>query len=94
MRIEEEWSNAKCHYSDPEIDQMWHPQCQRDVEQHAQGTHAQVDAGSSEARVKFTEWLSNSCETSSGGNVSSSSKGQVAQDRMSVNLSGENLEYR
>lgn len=92
VRVEEERRDGERQYGDPEVNQVRRPYGQGDVEQEDEGTKTKVDRRSSESRVQDTERDSRGGKSSSGRNVSSTSKVQVVQNRVGVDLGGENLE--
>ena len=49
MRVENERCQAQCERRNPEVDEVWDPQRDGDIQQHYQRAHAQVDTGTSEA---------------------------------------------
>jgi len=91
VRVEHEGGNAQCENGDPEVNEMGHPDGQGDEKEHQQRPHAKIDTGSSETRVENAEVHAGRREASAGGDITSTTKGQIAQDRMSVDLSGEDL---
>ncbi len=94
MRVEQERGYTQCQNRDPEIDNFGDPNCQRDVEQHDERSHSEVDAGTCKPRVQNTEVDATRGETTSRGNVSGTTKCEIADDRVTVNLGGEHFEDR
>lgn len=94
MGIEDEGCNTQGNDRYPEVDQVRRPQCQSGVEKHEQSAHAQVDAGSSETRVEDVERNPSGSETTTSCDVTSATKRQIAQDRVCLDLGGENFEDR
>jgi hypothetical protein len=66
--------------------------CHGNVEQEDQSSDTKVDRWASESRVKNAERNTSRGETSSSGDISSSSESQIVQDRVHVNLGGKDLE--
>ena len=94
MRVEDEGGDAECEDGDPEVDEMRDPDGQGDVQEHEQRPHAEVNAGPGEPRVEDAEGQARGGETSSSGDVSSTTECEIAQNRMSVDLGGEDFEDR
>ena len=94
MRIEQERSDTQGQDGEPEINEIRRPHCHRDIEQANQRSHAQVNAGSSKTGKQDAEGDTSSREASSCSNVSRSTKRQVADNGMSVDLRREDLEDR
>lgn len=92
MRVENEGSDREREHGDPEIDQVRHPDGHGHEEQRQERPHAEIDTRSGETRVESAKVHAGRREASTGGDVPSTTKGQVAQDRMSVDLSRENFE--
>ena len=92
MRIEQERRDAKRKNGEPEVDQMGNPNGQRDIEQDEEVSEAHVDAGSSKAGVENAEIDASRSETTTSGDISGTTKGQIAEDRVGVDLGGENFE--
>lgn len=55
MRVEQEGCDDERHNTDPEVDEMGHPNCHRDVDEYQECAHAEVDAGTGESRVQDAE---------------------------------------
>lgn len=49
MRVEQEWSDAKTGDGDPEVDDVWDPHAQGDVQQEREGSHTEVDGWAGES---------------------------------------------
>jgi hypothetical protein len=82
VRVKQEGSYAQCQTRNPEICNPSRPQCQSHEEQHHQGPHAKVDAGTSESRVQDTERDPGHSETTAGGDVTRTTKREVTRNRM------------
>jgi hypothetical protein len=94
MWVEQERSNTQRKNGDPKVDQVWRPHRQRDVKEHDQRPHTKVDAWSCEPRQENTEVDACGCEATTGCDVPSTSKSQIAQDRVRVNLCRKDFEHR
>lgn len=55
MRVEQERCDDERHNADPEVDEMGHPDCHRDVDEHQERPHAKINAGTGESRVQDAE---------------------------------------
>lgn len=55
MRVEQERCDDERHNADPEVDEMGHPDCHRDVDEHQERPHAKINAGAGESRVQDAE---------------------------------------
>jgi hypothetical protein len=91
MWIEHKWGETQRENGDPKVDEERCPQRTCYVKEHDQSPHTNVDAGPGEPRQESAEADTSSREATAGRDVSSTSKGQVAQDGVSVNLGGENF---
>lgn len=76
---------------DPEVDEPVHPKGSCNIEHHEGEPHPEVDRRSGKPRVKDREVDPRGREPSSGGDVPSSSKVEVGEDRVGVDLGGEDL---
>jgi hypothetical protein len=92
--VEQEWSDTKGQNGNPKVDQVRRPERERNVEEHEQRTHAEVDAGASKAREEDAERDPRRREATAGSDVPRTAEGQVVQDRMRVDLGGEDLKHR
>lgn len=92
--VEEKRCDTEGKNGYPEVYQVWRPERQCHVEQHQQGPHAKVNTRAGEAREKNAERDPGCCEPTACGNVSRATKSEVVQDRMCVNLSGEDFKHR
>lgn len=86
MGIEHKRCDTESHDSDPEVDQMRHPNGQGRIQKQEESTHAKVDTRASESRIEETERYSGCGETSSCGDISSTTKSQVGQNGVGVDL--------
>jgi hypothetical protein len=107
MRIEEERCDTETKDSHPEVDNVGDEDRHGDVEQENQGAYSEIDRWSGETRTtrqynlqparKDGYSLENAkrdtcrCETSASGYISSTSEGQIVEDRMHVDLCREHL---
>jgi len=94
MRIETKRRDAEGENGNPEVDEVRRPQCQCNIEQHDQGSHCHVDAWASEPRKENVEVDLCGRKATTGRNVPSPSKSQIAQNQVGVDLSREDLEDR
>ena len=94
MRVEEEGRDAQGQHREPEVDEVGRPDGHGGIEEHQDVTHAHVDTGAGEPRVEDGEGHARRRETTSGSDVPSASERQVAENRLRVNLSGEDFEDR
>lgn len=94
MRVEQEWRNDKGHDGEPEVDHIPGPDGQCREEQDDDRSDTQIDGGSCESGVEDAEGDSSRCKSSTGGDVSSTTKVQVAQNGVSVDLGREDFEDR
>ena len=92
MRVEQEWRDDEGHDGEPEVDHVPGPDGQCRKEQNDDRSDTQIDGWSRESRVENAEGNSSCSETSTGGNVSSTTKVQVAENRVSVDLGREDFE--
>lgn len=92
MRIEPEWCNAKRQDGHPEVQQIRRPQRQRHIEQHDKRPDTQIDRRPCETREKCAKVIAGRRESTTGGDVSSASKSEIAEDRVCVNLGREDFE--
>lgn len=70
---------------------MRNPNGEGDIEQDQQVPEAGVDARSGETGVEDAEGDAGCRESTTGGDVSSTSECQVAQDRIAVDLGGKDF---
>lgn len=82
MGVEQERRHAKGEDRHPEVSNPRRPHRDRHVEEHDQTPHAQVDARSGKSREQDTERNTGYSETTSCGDVSSTSECQIAGDRV------------
>ena len=94
MRVEEEGCDTESGDRYPEVDEVWDPDGHGDVEEHDQHSHAHVDTRPCESGVEDTEGQTSGCETSTSGDIASTTEGQVGQDGVGVDLRGEDFEDR
>ncbi len=94
MRVEQEGRDAKCQDRHPEVRDPSSPDRQRHVEQHDQGTHAEVDTRPREPRVEDSERDPCRCKAATRCDVKRTTEGQVRDDRVRRDLSGKDLERR
>ena len=80
MGIEDERSHTKREHREPEVDEIRRPDGQSGVEQHQQVPHAHVDAWPCEPGVENGEGQPGDTETTTSGNVTSTTERQVTQD--------------
>ena len=92
MRVEQEWRNAQREDGDPEVQQVGCPQRQRYKQQHEHRPHAEVDTWASETREEDVEVDACCRKATSGRNVTSTTESEIAQNRVGVDLGGEDLE--
>lgn len=93
MWVEHERREAQRKDRNPEVDEEGCPNRQGRVEQHDQRPHAQVYAWSCKAGEEDAEGYPTCGKSASGGDVTSSAKVQVAQNRVGIDLSREDLEH-
>jgi len=94
MRVEQEWRDAEGSYGEPEVYQVGSPDCHRDIEEHDQGSHAQVYTRARESRKQYAERYACGSEPTSCCNIPSASECQIAQDGMRVNLCRKDFKDR
>lgn len=92
MRIEQERCNTQREDGDPEIDEVGCPERQGHIEKHDQCPHPQINAGPSEARKERAEVDSGGREATTGCDIPSTTEGQIAKNRMGIDLRSEDLE--
>ena len=51
VRVEKEGSDAKTEHGDPEVDQMWHPDRQSDIQEEDKRSYTKVDRRSGKSRA-------------------------------------------
>lgn len=91
VRVEQERRDAQCRHRDPEVDEMRHPDGHRDVEQHDERAHAEIDAGAREARVEDAERDAGGREAAPGGDIPCTTEREIAEDGMRLDLRREYL---
>jgi len=94
MRVEEEGRDRQRQNRDPEIDEVWRPEGQSDVKQQHKRSQSQVDGGASKTRVKNAKRDPRGGKSSPCRDVSSSTKVEIVEDRVSVDLGREDLKDR
>ena len=94
MRIENERCQAQCERRNPEVDEVWDPQRDGDIQQHYQCTHAQIDTGTSETQIENAELIARRCKATISSDVTGTTERQVAENRVAVNLRRKHLEHR
>ena len=94
VRVEQERRDTERKNRHPEVGHPSGPDRQCNIEQHDQRTHAEVDTRSSEPGVEDTEGQSSRSETTSSGDVTRTTECQVREDRVRVDLGGEDFEDR
>lgn len=86
MGIEHKRRNAQTQNRHPEVQQIWRPQRQCHVEQHDQRAHPQIDTRARKTREENAERVSCGGETAAGSDVAGTSKSEIAENRVSVDL--------
>lgn len=94
MRVEQERCNTKRNNRDPEVDEPIRPERQCHIKQHNQRSESEIDTWPSEPREQDTKVDPRSRKSTSRSDISSTTKCQVAQDRVSINLGGKDLKDR
>ena len=94
MGIEHERCKTQRKDGNPEVNKEGCPNRQGRIEQHNQRPHAQVYAWTCKAGKEDAEGYPTRGESTSCGDVTSSSEVQVAQNRVGVDLSREDFEHR
>lgn len=92
MGIEDEGRQTQRKRRNPEVDDMRDKYRQCHEEQHDQCAHPQVNARTGEAREQRAEVDSRSCESTSRGDVTSTTIVKVRQNRVALDLGGKYLE--
>jgi hypothetical protein len=93
MRVEQERRYTKSSNSDPEVDEVWCPDRQCDIEKHDEGPHPKVDTGASKSREEDAEGNPGSSEATTCCDVSCTTERQITQDRVSIDLCREYFKY-
>ena len=91
MRVEDEGCNAKRHDGEPEVDEERSPNSHCGVKEDEDKPHAHIDARTGEARIKNGERHASGGESTTSGDVSSSTEGQIALDGLRIDLGGEDF---
>lgn len=94
MWVEEEGGNAKRHNREPEVEKVGDPNGHRHIEEDEEIAEAHVDAGTSEARIEDAEGNARCRKAASSSDVTSTTERQIAEDRIRIDLGGEDLENR
>ena len=94
MRVEHERCDAQGEDGEPEVQEVGRPDSHGGVEQQQEVTHTHVDAGSGETGVEDGERDTRRRETTTCRDVSSTTEGEIVEDRVAVDLGGEDLEDR
>jgi hypothetical protein len=92
MRVEQEWCDAEGKDGNPEIDQERCPQGQRDIEQHDQCPHTEIDTRTSKPREQDAEVDPCRRETTTSRDVPRTTKSQIAQNGVGIDLRRKDLE--
>ena len=94
MGVEQERRDAQRQDGRPEVDQVGNPDRHGGIQQQEQVSHAHVDTRTGETGVKDAEGDAGSGKSTTGSNVSGTTKGQIVENRVGVDLSREDFEHR
>jgi hypothetical protein len=91
MRVEQERGYAEGQDGQPEVDEVGNPNGKGSIEEEQEISHSHVDGWACETRVKDAKANASGSESTSGGNVSSATKCQIAQNGLRIDLGGEHF---
>jgi hypothetical protein len=91
MRVEQERRNTKCNDRDPEVNEPRSPERQSHIKQHNQRPKSKINTWPRKPGEQDAKVDPRSRKSTSRSDISSTTKCQVAQDGMSIDLSGKDL---
>lgn len=94
MGVEQERRDTKGQNRYPEVYDPRGPQGHRHVQEHDKGPHAKVDAWAGKSREEDTERNPGRRESPTGGDITSSTKDQIARNGVRGNTGSEDFECR
>lgn len=74
MRVEQERRDTKGSNGDPEVDEVWRPNRHRNIEQHDERPHPEIDTGTCKSREEDAERNPSRSKATACSDVSSTPK--------------------